>query len=179
MKKAIKTILDIIDLYFPVVTFVILFVFYFILILLRYFAGKSIGWMYESMYIVFAWSTVMSAAHGSRVHDTIQFNVLYEHISEKAKRIFDIIANAFLAGLFIYAMPRYLKGIEAQRMVKTATLKLSNMIVFFPFIIFVFLIIVYHVADIVCAVYDLAHPERLEKKETDDAVTSEDGGAGR
>ncbi len=179
MKKVIKTILDIIDLYFPVVTFVILFVFYFILILLRYFAGKSIGWMYESMYIVFAWSTVMSAAHGSRVHDTIQFNVLYEHISEKAKRIFDIIANAFLAGLFIYAMPRYLKGIEAQRMVKTATLKLSNMIVFFPFVIFVALIIIYHVADIVRAVIDLAHPERMEKTKPDDADTAEKGGADR
>jgi len=176
MKKT-KSIFDrvfsVIDIYFPVAAFVVLFVFYFILILLRYFFGRSIGWMYETMYIVFAWSTVMSAAYGSRKNDTISFNVVYDHLSDKMKCVFNIIADGILVGLFVYSMPALMRGIKAQAMTKTATLKISNSIVFFPYVIFVVLMIIYHLRDLIRSVKLLTHPIT---EETENDADEEKGG---
>ena len=158
--KGLNTFLDIIDLYFPIVAFVILFVFYFILILLRYFFGTSIGWMYETMSIVFVWSIVLSASKGSRHRDAVSFNLLYDHVSTKWKHIIEIIYNTIIVVLFSYSMPKFWKTLMSNSITKTSSMKIPYTIVFFPFIIFIVSMICYHFRDMVRAVYFLIHPEK-------------------
>ena len=174
MKKSnnlFDKIFSIIDTYFPVAAFIVLFVFYFILILMRYFFGKSIGWMYETMYIVFAWSTVLSAAYGSRKNDAISFNVVYDTLSPKMKRVFNIVSDGILVALFVYSIPALMRGLKAQAMTKTATMKIPNNIVFFPFVIFVVLMILYHGVDLIRSVMWLIKPPAEEA-----SVEEEKGG---
>ena len=142
MKKAVKIILNFIEIYLPTIAFLVVFVTYLIMIFYRYIFHAQLSQVYEINSIAFVWCSVFAATYGLRRDGHVVFGILYDKAKEKTKLAFRLIGNFSIFCLFITALPYVYNTIMFAGKRKSSVLGLPFSVIFFPFLIFVVLIII-------------------------------------
>ena len=136
IKRALRFFVDVIEIYLPMASFMVLFVTFIFQIFCRYVLKRPIGWSYEMGLITFVWTTMFGALYAWRDGEHIVFSLVYDSRSQFGKRMFDLIGSLIVLVLMALIVLPTWKFIMNQRRT-SSVLKMSYKLMYFPFIIMV------------------------------------------
>ncbi len=154
LKKTGKFLLDCIELYMPMLTFVVLFVSFMSQIVARYFF-KPMIWPEELSLICFVWTALLGGLYAKRTGSHVAFTMLYDVAKPGAQRAMRIVGNLMLLSSFIIIFIPSWDYIQFMAYKKSDALRIPMNWAYFPFIIFLADMIVRLIVDIV---KDIATP---------------------
>lgn len=170
LKKLEFGIRQSVELYIPAISFVVMFCLFCYQILVRYviskFTNLVVPWTTEVEQSCFLWIALLGACYVQRNKGHVVFTMVYDALKLKGKAVMALISNAFVAfAMAITFIPsfKYIWGLTSRHQV-TSLLKIPKTIVFFPYVIFLFLIFVYNILDIYEDIMVLKGDEYYTKK---------------
>ena len=72
----------------------------------RYVLNQPLAWTEEATMIAFIWTVFWAAAFMVPIKEHVTFDVVYDAVSDRTKRILSIISMAFLIVAFLLLIPR-------------------------------------------------------------------------
>ena len=166
MKKVGGFIRDCVEKFIPAIAFVVLFVVFVFQVFMRYAAKNPQAWTTEVEQSCFLWIALLGACYVQRNKGHVVFTMVYDALKLKGKAVMALISNAFVAfAMAITFIPsfKYIWGLTSRHQV-TSLLKIPKTLVFFPYVIFLFLIFVYNILDIYEDIMVLRGDEYYTKK---------------
>ncbi len=142
-------LLDLVELYVPMVMFTVLFLLFVINVFFRYVLNDPLTWPYELVTVAFVWTAVMAATYVRRIHGHVSFTLFYDGLSPRGQAWSRIAANAFVLVAFAIAIPATVSWVVFMGFKGTSNLKISFTFVYFPIIPFLLLIIGHSLVDVV------------------------------
>ena len=152
--RVLAFLLDLVELYLPMASFVMLFVLFVVNVFFRYVVNAPLTWPYELITLGFVWTAIFAATYVRRIHGHVQFTLAYDAVSPKKQRIFRILANSAIVIAFSIAFPATLDWVLFMGFKATANLKIPFSLGFFPVVPFLLLIIGHSLYDLVVDVRD-------------------------
>lgn len=170
MKKAIAFIQNLVELYIPAICFAVMFVLFCYQIIVRYiiskFTGLVVPWTTEVEQMCFLWIAMLGACYVQRHRGHVVFTLVYDHQKVKGKALMSLISSSlvtFACAVTLIPSFRYVWGL-LERQQYTSLLKIPKTVVFFPYVIFLVLILAYGVIEIYEAIMVLrGDPKYTEK----------------
>ncbi|GAB6277556.1 MAG: hypothetical protein SAMD01599839_20960 [Rectinema sp.] len=148
LKKTGKFLLDCVELYLPMLTFVILFVSFMSQIIARYFF-KPMVWPEELSLICFIWTALLGGLYAKRTSSHVAFTMLYDAAKPGVQRTMRIAGNLLLLVAFVIIFVPSWNYIQFMAYKKSDALRIPMNWAFFPFMIFLADMIVRLIVDIV------------------------------
>lgn len=130
-----KLFLDITEIYIPAIAFSLLFIAFLIQVFFRYFL-VPLTWPLEFTLMMFIWTTLFGACYAMRDDTHVRFTLIYDNSSPKVKFWMRIIGNLMLLISFIIAFIPTYNWVDFMSFKKSNVLKVPMNIVFFPYIVF-------------------------------------------
>jgi TRAP-type C4-dicarboxylate transport system permease small subunit len=171
LKRSGLFVLDVIEIYTPTLTFTIMFIVFILQVFYRYFLNNPLTWPPEIISLTFIWTTVLGACYAQRKGDHVAFSIVYDRLSAIGQWVFRVVGNGFIALAFLIALKPTWDYIQFMNFKSSTVLKIPFSVIFFPFIIFLVLIIgrmLYAVAIDVRQM--IISPTSIKKEETPDLV---------
>ncbi len=128
-------LLDLTEIYIPAVTFCTLFVAFMVQIFYRYFL-IPLTWPLEFTLLMFIWTTLFGACYAHRKNEHVRFTMIYDSVSPKKQWWMRVVGNIMLLTSFIIAFSPTYRWIHFMSFKKTNVLKIPMNIAYFPFIVF-------------------------------------------
>lgn len=166
MKKVGGFIRDCVEKYIPAVAFTVLFLVFVFQVFMRYVMKMPQAWTTEVEQSCFLWIALLGACYVQRNKGHVVFTMVYDALKLRGKAVMALISNAFVAfAMAITFIPsfKYIWGLTARHQV-TSLLKIPKTLVFFPYVIFLFLIFAYNILDIYEDIMVLRGNEYYTKK---------------
>lgn len=166
LKKIAGIIRDCVELYIPLISFVALFLIFCYQVFMRYILKNPQPWTLEVEQMCFLWLVLLGACYAQREKSHVTFTLLYDNLGVKGKAITAMIGNIIIAVTFLAAtVPslHYILGLTKRAQV-TSILKVPKTLVFFPFVVFLVIILIYAIMDIYEEVMVLRGSEKYTKK---------------
>ena len=88
-----------------VLWFLVMFGAFLIQVFTRYVLNHPLGWTTEMCLIAFLWFAFWSGGLITRESDQVRFDLFYQNVSPKVRRIFALITTGALGGLFLAGLP--------------------------------------------------------------------------
>jgi TRAP-type C4-dicarboxylate transport system permease small subunit len=117
--------------------FAAIFVIFLLGILFRYAVGTPLFWSDELAMIVFVWCTLVVDAVVTRERDHVAFDVLWNAVGARGRRIIAILQCLLFAAIFAAALPAVLDYVLFLRMERTAALEWRLDWVFLCFVLYI------------------------------------------
>jgi TRAP-type C4-dicarboxylate transport system permease small subunit len=136
LTRAWKFLLDLVEIYIPVMTFSTMFTVFVISIFFRYFLNHPLTWPYELCIFMFIWTIMFGAGYAKRQNAHVVFSVVYDRLSPKNRLFSRIVAESVVLIAFAIAFVPSVNYIIFWKMLKSPALRVSFDIVFFPFVVF-------------------------------------------
>ena len=150
MKKAFLILRDIVEIYIPVAALLIMFVTFIFQIFSRYILNNPVPWAYEVTVMCYLWMVIFGACFAYRDRSHVTFTLFYDIFGPKAKAVIAFLGNLLMLIAFIYMIPSTITMITDQMSKQvTSVFKISLTVVYFPFIPFMFIIILYILYDLI------------------------------
>ena len=130
-----KLFLDITEIYIPAIAFSLLFIAFLIQVFFRYFL-VPLTWPLEFTLMMFIWTTLFGACYAMRDDTHVRFTLIYDNSAPKVKFWMRIIGNLMLFISFIIAFIPTYNWVNFMSFKKSNVLKVPMNIVFFPYVIF-------------------------------------------
>ncbi|GHV92723.1 hypothetical protein AGMMS50268_32260 [Spirochaetia bacterium] len=149
MKKILLFIRDIIEIYIPVVSFVVMFLTFIMQVFSRYIIRHPIVWSMEIIVIGFVWTVIFGACYTMRKRSHVKFTMIYDRLSPRPAALIRMLGNIIIVGTFlslVYASYKYSFFIGFQ---KTAVFRISYTVIFLPFVYFLLSITGYTIMEII------------------------------
>ncbi|MCG3210336.1 MAG: hypothetical protein FOGNACKC_03967 [Anaerolineae bacterium] len=140
LKRSGLFLLDVLEIYLPTLSFVVLFVVFILQVFFRYFLNNPLTWPPEVISIAFIWTTVLGACYAQRQADHVNFSLIYDRLSPMGQLIFRLIGNSFIAIAFIIALKPTYDYITFMNFQKSTVLRISYAYIFSPYLVFLVLI---------------------------------------
>lgn len=149
IKKIGVFLLDLFEVYIPSVTFTIMFVVFVLQIFFRYFLNRPLTWPYEVTIFGFIWTALLGACYARREGVHVVFGLVYDQLSPKGQLIFRLIGNGLIFTAFFIALKPSYGQVMFMAFKKSTVLKIPFHIAYFPYVVFVVLILGHTVYDLV------------------------------
>lgn len=147
--KALKGLLDVIELHIPAILFAAVFVMYIIIILYRYVFNKSVYELNEICQIFYIFSATLAASFAGRSDSHVYFPLLYDRVGPKMKKFFRLTSDVAVAALCgIMYKPCWEAALWMLKK-KTQVLHVSYFYLYLVFMIFITLSAVYCVLNLI------------------------------
>lgn len=170
VKKIGSFIQNCIELYIPAICFAVLFVLFCLQIIVRYviskFTGLVVPWTVEIEQTCFLWVALLGACYVQRNRGHVVFTLVYDALKVKGKAVLSLISStlvSFACACTLLPSLKYVWGLMERQQV-TSLLKISKTIVFFPYVIFTFLILIYGLVEMFEAVMVLCGNQYYTEK---------------
>lgn len=151
VKRIGRFIMDLFEIYLPVIVYICLFLTFVYQIFCRYVLCQPVSWSYEIGLLTFVWTTMFGALYAWRDDEHIVFSLVYDARSERGKRIFDLIgAIIVLVLMAIIVYPTFTFILKQRRF--SSVLKISYKVMYFPFLIMLIGTCIHQIKRIVRAV---------------------------
>ncbi len=163
LKKIGGVIRDCVELYIPLLAFVVLFLVFCFQVFMRYVVNQPQPWTLEVEQMCFLWLVLLGACYAQREKSHVTFTLLYDNLGVKGKAVTALLGNILIAVTFLAAaIPslRYILKLSSL----TSILKVPKTVVFFPFVIFTVIIFLYALMDIYAEIMVLRGSEYHIKK---------------
>lgn len=147
LKKFLLTLRDIVEIYIPVASFVIMFLVFILQIFCRYVLRQPLQWAYEVTVSCYLWTVVLGACLAQRHHSHVVFTLVYDKLGVRWKAITSFLGNGLIAFALIYSFVDSVKFIDFMKMQKTSVLKIGLNFVYMPYVAFMVLISIYLLID--------------------------------
>lgn len=105
---------------------------------MRYVFNDPLSWSEEIATIALIWTVFWTNAVVLRIQDHVTFDLVYQMVSDKTRRVISIITTFVFFVLFLYSIPMtidYFIFLENQY---TASLEISFQVAFFTYFVFAF-----------------------------------------
>ena len=135
-----QTVLDIIEIYLPALTFTTLFVVFLIQIVYRYFI-VPLTWPMELSLFCYLWTILFGVCYAQRDDEHIRFALVYDKAKPKGQLIMRIIANILLVSSFSIALYPSYKYVNFMSFKRSNVLLIPMNWAYFPFIIMMVILI--------------------------------------
>ena len=135
-----KLLIDITEIYIPAISFSLLFIAFLIQVFYRYFL-VPLTWPLEFTLMMFVWTTLFGACYALRDNSHVKFTLIYDNATPKVKYWMRIIGNLLILSSFIIAFVPTYNWVQFMSFKKSNVLKVPMNIVFFPYIIFMIIVI--------------------------------------
>ncbi len=135
MKKGIKILLDIVEVYVPMFSFITLFIVFILGILFRYFFAP-LTWTLELSLICFIWTALLGGLYAKRTETNVRFTLIYDMVSPSVQLWMRLIGNGLLLFSFVLGFYPSLKYVLFMGFKKSNVLKIPMDIAFSPFVVF-------------------------------------------
>lgn len=152
--KIITALQNCIELYIPAVCFAVIFILFCYQILVRYviskFTGLVVPWTTELEQMCFLWLALLGACYVQRNKGHVTFTLLYDVLPTKGKMLMNIISSSlvsFACAITLIPSMKYVLGLMRKAQV-TPMLRIPKTVVYFPYIIFLCLILIYGIREI-------------------------------
>ena len=130
-----RLLVDVVEVYVPIVSFSVLFLSFMTQIVARYFF-KPLIWPEELSLMCFVWTALLGGLYAKRDNSHVAFTSVYDAVGPKGQRRMRMGGNLMmLASLIIAFVPSW-KYVSFMGYKKTDALLIPMNIVFFPFMIF-------------------------------------------
>ncbi len=152
MNSLIKTrdiLRDIVEIYIPVATFVIMFVTFVLQIFFRYVVRQPLAWAYEVTVSCYLWLVILGACYAQRDHGHVTFTLITDKMPIRGRAFCTFLGSLLICVAFTWAFVPSLKFVLMMKMQKTSMLKIGLNIVYFPYIVFLALTILYMLRDMI------------------------------
>jgi TRAP-type C4-dicarboxylate transport system permease small subunit len=149
MKKILLFLRDIIEIYLPVISFIVMFLTFILQVFSRYVIHHPIVWSMEIIVIGFCWTVVFGACYTMRKRSHVKFTMIYDRLSPRPAAVIRMLGNIIIVVTFlslVYASYKYSLFIGFQ---KTAVFRISYTLVFLPFVYFLCSITGYTIMEII------------------------------
>ncbi len=179
VKKVLGLLRNMIELYIPVASFVLMFLVFILQIFCRYVLRQPLDWAYEVTVSCYLWMVVLGACYAQRCRAHVVFTLLYDKLGVRLKALTSFLGSGLIAFAFAWSFFPSVQMINFMKMQKTSVLRIGLDIVYAPYIPFMILIFLY----MICGMYKdfrvfagLATPEEIEemlkenKSETQEAI---------
>ena len=130
-----KLFLDILEIYIPMLLFLVLFLCFLIGIVYRYFLKNPQSWTFELSSICYLGVGVLAWGVSHRTEEHIVFDMLYNKVSDRIQCLIRVINNLLIsltAACLVIPSINYLKSLEG---LKAQTLPIPRFVIFIPFTI--------------------------------------------
>ncbi|OHD73931.1 MAG: hypothetical protein A2177_06505 [Spirochaetes bacterium RBG_13_68_11] len=154
-KSVLLFLLDIVELYVPMLAFLSIFVCFMIQIISRYFF-TPLMWPEELALLSFLWAALLGALYSKRHEALVSFTMIYDWVSDRGKAIMRIVGNVLLVAAFAISFKPSLDFVIFQSYKKSSVLYIPMNLVSSAYLIFLVDIIIRYVVDIVRDVRALA-----------------------
>lgn len=135
MKKKFKVLLDIIEIWIPVVMLLTLFVVFVLGVFYRYVVKDPKSWTYELSTVCFLSFVILSACYVQRQDKHIVFDMIFNKMSDKTQCIMRITSNCITALTCIILTPTTVHFLSSMQGLTTQILKIPRGLVFVCFLI--------------------------------------------
>lgn len=147
LKAVLSIVLDVIELYIPMLAFLCIFLCFLLQIVSRYFL-VPLMWPEELALISFLWVALLGALYAKRSDSMVCFSMVYDAVGPKTQRWMRLIGNTLLAvALGISFKPSY-EYVKFMSFKTSATLGIPLNIAYSCYLIFLVDIIVRYALDI-------------------------------
>lgn len=147
--KGLKRFVDIIEIYTPCISMLLMFVVFMMGVISRYFFTQ-IEWTHEMSLVLYLWLTLFGSLYAQREERHVTFSVLYDSLSPRIQCSLRIIGNSLLLLGFLLAIKPSYSFINFMKIRSTFILKIPFFLVYMPFMVFLigmslrFIILIYH-----------------------------------
>lgn len=148
MRKILRALEDVIQIYFPMGCFVVLFVVFNMQVLLRYVFKAPTMWSSELSGIMFLWLVMCATNYTTRQHKHVCFSMVYDGAGERGKKAIRILGSLLLIVTYSLGFIPCARAILGEQRLSTV-LRLPLRVVYFPFLLFLIFTIGYSIADLV------------------------------
>jgi TRAP-type C4-dicarboxylate transport system permease small subunit len=152
MKQRTKSILlfllDIVELYLPMLAFLTIFVCFMIQIISRYFF-TPLMWPEELALLSFVWACLLGALYAKRKESLVFFTLIYDKASDRGKAVIRIAGSVLLVAAFAISFKPSLDFVIFMSYKKSSVLYIPMNLVSSAYLIFLVDITIRYVVDIV------------------------------
>ncbi len=145
--RGFQLLRDLVELYIPGLSFVLMFVTFIWQIFCRYVLRAPVPWAYEVTVACYLWMVVLGACYAQRTRSHVTFTLVYDKLSPGARR-----SPPFWGTCFCWwPSPMPLCPVEFilfMKMQKTSVLKIGLDIIYLPYIPFMAIIMLYALVDL-------------------------------
>ncbi len=148
LKKCIKLLRDIIEVYIPMLALLCLFIVFLVQVFFRYILNNPQAWTMEASLICFVWLVMFGASYALRKKSHVTFKLVYDKLPHTQKHILSIAGNLVLIVAFaILIKPSYdfIKFMDFQ---STYIFKIKFSLVYAPILYFMLATIVYQAIEL-------------------------------
>ena len=169
MKSLLKTrdiLRDIVEIYIPVASFVIMFVIFIAQIFSRYILRAPLAWAYEVTVSCYLWLVVLGACYAQRNRSHVTFTLLTDKLPMRVQAAFIGLGSLLIAVAFIWSFVPSVEFVGFMKAQKTSVLRIGLNIVYAPYIPFLVFNILYMLSDIILdfkVAFGIAKPDEIEK----------------
>jgi TRAP-type C4-dicarboxylate transport system permease small subunit len=149
MKKILLFFRDIVEMYLPAASFIVMFLAFILQVFFRYVVRHPLTWSMEVIVIGFVWAVVFGACYTMRRRSHVKFTMIYDRLAPRPAAIVRMLGNIIIAGTFlslVYASWKYAFFVGFQ---KTAVFRISYTLIFLPFAYFLCSITGYTIMEII------------------------------
>ena len=140
-KKALAFILDLCEIYIPVITFSIMFAAFLIQVCFRYLLNSPLTWPYEITLIAFIWTTLLGACYARRMNAHVKFGLVYDSLTAKKKLVVRLLGNGIIFVAFGVALYPSYDFITFMNFQKSTVVRIPFSLVYSPFLVFLVIIL--------------------------------------
>ncbi len=140
MKQIAKFLLDVVEVYVPTIAFTLLFIVFIIQVFFRYFL-VPLTWPLEFTLIAFIWTTLLGACFTQRDSSHVQFTLIYDKAKPRTQIWLRIAGNSLLVAAFGIALYPSYSYVDFMSFKVSNVLKIPMNIAFFPFVVFLVIMI--------------------------------------
>lgn len=152
MKQRTKSILlfllDVVELYLPMLAFLTIFVCFMIQIISRYFF-TPLMWPEELALLSFVWAALLGALYAKRHEALVSFTLIYDRASDRGRAVMRIAGSVLLVAAFAISFKPSLDFVIFMSYKKSSVLSIPMNLVSSGYLIFLVDIIIRYVVDIV------------------------------
>lgn len=133
--------LDAIEIYVPLLSFVLLILAFLLQIFFRYFL-VPLTWPEEFVLLCFIWTALLGGLYAKRTNSHVKFTVIYDALSPRNQTWMRIAGNLLVFAAFcIVLVPAY-EYVDFMSFKKSNVLKIPMNLAFSPFVVFLVLMII-------------------------------------
>ncbi len=149
MKKTLLFLREVMEVYIPIIAFIMLFVAFILQVFFRYVLRSPLTWTKDIIVLGFCWAVILGACLTMRQKGHVMFTMLYEAYPPKVAAWARMIGNILIVFTFAVMIIPSFKYAFFVGFQKTASLRISFTWVFIPFTYFLLSIIGYTIAPII------------------------------
>ena len=146
--RGFQLLRDLVELYIPGLSFVLMFVTFIWQIFCRYVLRAPVPWAYEVTVACYLWMVVLGACYASARAAMSPSPWSIDKLSPRRKALTAFLGNLLLLVAFAYAFVPSVEFILFMKMQKTSVLKIGLDIIYLPYIPFMAIIMLYALVDL-------------------------------